>query len=336
MKLIRDIFFILVFGLTLFSACDKYDTDVMGENFTPYNSLVTRYKQLVYVEYREGKAKVWGPYAKLVDADINGLDVSISSSLDSLVVLAYGNSGEEAGPGSITINSTNSYAIYFSGLNLNNESGTTFKSLGTETCFLVLPTKSQNNLTGSFEVASPLIIDGGGTLNIKSIDNVALSAKGGITCSYPVTINISSENNDGVRADNGEIKIADGKWNVTAGNNAFNAGQNIILNGGQIRGNAKTGSFALTPSDMGLVANETNCIAIAAKESTLGEENQFIWQDMVTEVSCKAGTAITINRLDNQDKKSKFATFTPAFSYTSPWIIVANTSLSDADWLTFE
>jgi len=338
MKHLIHIFLILILTVVVISACDKYNTDVIGEDFAPYNSLVTKYKQLVYVEYREGKAKVWGPYADLVNADVDGLNVKISSDLDSLVIFAYGSAMDEADThrdASLSIDSRTSFAVYMSGLNLNSTSGVAFESLGEETCFLVLSTKSQNHLWGSLKTEGPLIIDGAGTLHIDTSDD-ALVAKGGVTCSYPVTINISSENGDGVRSDQGMVKIADGKWYVKAAGNAFYAKENVVLNGGQISGYAKEGSFVAAPDGAGLVTNSASCFGLGSQESALAPMLQYVWQDKVDNFAFIADSTITISRLDANDKATTVLKYTPPFSYSAPWVVISHSSIMEGDWIEFE
>lgn len=337
------IFLISVFFSVSVVSCDQYNTEVVGEKFAPYNSLVTMFRQLVYVEYKDGKAKVWGPYAKEVDVKVEDSNVYIQSDLDSLVVFAYGNAVKERDNvyhGSLSINSDGPYALYLSGLNLMSVEGPAIQSLGSKECFLVLTDKSQNRLNGQFITNGPLIIDGGGSLQIEETDETALLAKGGLTCSYPVKVRLLSENGDGLHVDNSDVKIADGEWTIKAGKNAIsNTSGQVIINGGKVYGHALDGSFVTTSSTKGLVTNESTCIAVAGKESSLfAEERQFIWQAKVDTLALSADSVLVINRIPSSDdvKTIEIAKFKPAYNYETPWLLISVPSLIETDWVTFK
>ena len=322
------------------TSCDKYNTDVIGEKFAPINSLVTKFRQLVYVEYQDGKAKVWGPYADLVDFDIDGSSVSIKSDLDSLVVVAYGYAVEDSVhvfSGNLSINSTMPYALYLNNLQIQSESGVAIQSLGSSECFLVVPDKGKNKIIGGFSSEGPVIFDGKGSLDILA-ENTALTAKRGMTCSYPLTVNIESKSGDGVHVENGDVKIADGTWNVKAGNNAFsNVEGQVILNGGKVIGYAQNGSFVSTPESFGIVVNECSCIGVGATASVLApEQRQFVWHLQIDYMSFTKGQKVTINRMPNGDdaKPSKLETITPEFDYKTPWLLISNASLKEVDSVT--
>lgn len=337
------IFLISVFFSVSLVSCDQYNTDVVGEKFAPYNSLVTKFRQPVYVEYKDGKAKVWGPYADMVDVKVDDSNVYIQSDLDSLVVFAYGYAVKERDfvyHGSLSINSDGPYALYLSGLNLMSVEGPSIQSLGTKECFLVLTDKAQNRLNGQFITNGPLIIDGGGNLQIETNDETALLAKGGLTCSYPVKVRLLSDKGDGLHVDNSDVKIADGEWTIKAGKNAIsNATGQVIINGGKVYGHALNGSFVSTSSAKGLVTNETTCIAVAGKESSLlEEERQFIWQAKVDTLAVSADSIIVINRIPSSDNGNleEIAKFKPAYNFDTPWVLISVPSLKETDWVTFK
>ena len=339
---LRSILYVLVVMLVAMVSCDEYDTNVMGEKFFPYNSLVTKFRQLVYVEYKDGKARVWGPYAEKVEYDVDGSHVSIKSDLDSLVVFAFGyamSDSVNSFEGDLSVNSARPYALYLGNLSLESESGTAIKSTGVSDCYIVLPDKSKNQLKGALNVAGALILDGKGALDIKTGQNTALVASGGLTCSYNVSISIASESGNGVHVENSDLKIADGNWTIKAGNDAIsNASGSVILNGGKIYGHSKNGSFVMSPIDKGLVAHHTSCIAVSARASVLAEEaRQFIWQAQVDTLSLQADSTFTINRTPSTSKTEKeFAKFTPAFDYKTPWVLISDSTLIETDWVTFQ
>lgn len=337
MKRLKYILSLIIVVSSMLVSCDKYNTDVMGEDFAPYNSLVTRYRQLVYVEYQLGSAKVWGPYADMVDWTIDGSDVSIVSDLDSLVVFTYGDAmGDEQNPldGSLTISSSYSYALYLTGLYLQSSNGVAIHNKSKEDCYLVLTDKAQNHLQGSFVTEGPLIIDGRGNIDIKAHDD-ALVAKNGLVCSYEVKVNLESETGDGLHAENNEIRLAEGTWTISAANNAIsNTSGNIVLNGGSVYASAKSGSFI--SAAQGVTANQTACVAVATEPSDLAElQRQFIWQAQVDTLSIKAKEPIKIEYTRNTAANpTKLATFTPEFDYKTPWVFISNPSLGASDWVS--
>lgn len=337
MNRLKYILSLIVVIFSMLCSCDKYNTDVMGESFVPYNSLVTRYRQLVYVEYKFGSAKVWGPYADMIDWTIEGTDVSIVSDLDSLVVFTYGDAmGDKENPmdGSLTINSSFPYALYLTGLYIQSNNDVAIHSKSKEECYLVLTDKAQNRLNGSFVTEGPLIIDGRGNLNIKA-HNDALTAKSGLVCSYEVKVNIESEAGDGIHAEQNEIKFAEGTWKIKAAKNAIsNTSGNVVLNGGTVNANAEKGSFV--SAAQGVSANQSTCIAIASEASDLADlQRQFIWLAQVDTLTVTAKETLKIEVTPNTAMTStKLATFTPEFDYKTPWIFIAHPSLGESDWVS--
>ena len=61
---------IVILTLIAASGCSDYDTHTIGQNFAPANSLVSQFVHPVYVEYREGGVRIWGPWADAVVADV--------------------------------------------------------------------------------------------------------------------------------------------------------------------------------------------------------------------------------------------------------------------------
>lgn len=342
-KLKYIVFFVIVLLSASIVSCDKYDTIVVGQEFAPYNSLVTKFRQLVYIEFSNGKARVWGPCANRVESSIDNSRVSIKSDLDSLVVFAYGfaaQNREADFDGNITIDSSKPYAIYLNGLTLNSDEGQAIQSLGTGDCYLVLPQKSNNVLIGGASFNGSLIIDGEGQLIIHGLSNAALSAYGPITCSFPVDLILSSLDSDGIHSDNGNIKIAEGIWHINAARNAFSTpnGQ-VILNGGQVYASAEAGSIVSSPAGKGLLASDVSCIGISAKPSPLETENarQFVWQAEMKNLELNADSLVRISVDHNFSGDTvNLMSHTPGYIFQSPWILISNPSLSETDDLIVE
>lgn len=345
MKKLRYIIFLvsLIIGINVVS-CDKYDTIVVGQAFAPYNSLVTKFRQLVYVEFRNGDARVWGPCADLVESIIDDSHVTLTSSLDSLVVLAYGyavNDSVLVSHGNISINSSQPYALYLKDLVLSSEDGPAIQSVGASDCYLVLPAKTLSKVYGSLSFGGSLIIDGEGALNVVADDASAISVSRGITCSYPVAVNLTSRTADGIQAKQGNIKIADGTWIIAASRHAFStsAGQ-VILNGGKVYASAETGSIVSSPEGMGLVANATVCVGMSAKKSVVEEveRRQFVWNLQLPDtMSFDADSIVTILRDPNfSGNPIKLTTFAPAYTFHAPWVLVTDSLLTEADDIIFE
>ena len=319
------------------ASCDKYDTIVMGQDFAPVNSLVTNFRQLVYVEYCNGKARVWGPCADRVESSVEDSHVMVNSDLDSLVVFAYGYAIEDSlnvFQGSLTVNSTHPYALYLSNLSLRSDEGPAIQSQGSSDCFFVLPPKSQNIIYGDVAFGGSVIFDGEGSLSVESQSGTALSARGSITCSYPVVVSLMSGSADGIHSDNGNIKIADGTWTIAASRHAFStaAGQ-VILNGGKIQASAKGGSFVSSVGGKGLVASGTSCVGVSALKSDVDEDmRQFVWQVEMSDLMLDADSLVTIMRDPNfAGNPVPLTTFTPAFSFQSPWVLVSDSLVTEVD-----
>ena len=105
----------LLLLLVLLASCSEWDTDSLGTSFTPANSVVRVYNNLVYIEYAAPEARVWGPAAGDVTATISGDHVSIRSEAQNVAYFVYGYpaSTDTLGTtdGSLTIESRASYAL---------------------------------------------------------------------------------------------------------------------------------------------------------------------------------------------------------------------------------
>lgn len=333
---VRNIIFAILLTMLAVSACDKYNTDVVGEDFAPYNSIVTKFKQLVYVEYSKESVKVWGPHAKDIDYNVEGANLTITSNLDSLALFVYGHAIVDtvsSTHGSLYVNSPHPFALYLNGLSLSSESGPAIRCSGSEFCYFVLPSGVQNRIWGSVEVDGHLILDGDGAVRIYTTTDDGLIAKQGLTCSYPVSINVTAEDADGVSAESDEIKIADGKWHIAAGHNAFtNKDAAVVFNGGKIYGTARDGSFVNAPV---LTANGVTCIGAAAEASSVDQDmRQFVWMGHFSNYSLYQDSTITIMRMASDT--TKLGTFTPDFDIDNPWLVISTPTLAETDLISIE
>ena len=151
----------------LLAACSEWDTDSVGTSFTPANSVVRVYNNLVYIEYAAPEARVWGPAASDVTATISGGHVNIRSEAQNVAYFVY---GYPAGTdtlgttyGSLTFESRTSYALYREGLSLRCQDGPVFQSPGNDDCHIVLSRNAVNHLYGPIQVAGNLSLSGVGT-----------------------------------------------------------------------------------------------------------------------------------------------------------------------------
>lgn len=236
--------------------CDDYNTDVLGTKFSPLNSLVSPFVHAVYVEYRDGGVRIWGPNADLVSAHADGARLSITSDDDSLALVVYGNAmGDTLNPknGQLKICMDRDFALYLNGLSLHSDEGPAIEVQDDEhVCYLVLPKNSKNNLSdsiyktcykdgfiqeadGCLFVSGQLYLDGLGQLNIRnralprfeieygdSIYTHSLYARGGLICNYALTATLSSLYGDAIHTAGAEVKLVKGTWNLYPGREPVN------------------------------------------------------------------------------------------------------------------
>ncbi len=245
--------------LTMFCAlpgCDDYDTDVIGTAFSPYNSLVSRFVHPVFVEFRGGGVRVWGPYAYLVNDERDGARVTITSDDDSLALVVYGNAvGDSLQPldGQLKVVMENDFAIYLNGLYLHSSNGPAIEMQADDAnCYLVVTSGSTNVLSdtiyetqyenGSIQEADGCIFtsgilyfDGKGTLTVNnhalprwdedwgdSVYTHALYACGGIVCNYALTANLTSLYGDAIHTSGAQVRLVKGTWNLYPGRDTIN------------------------------------------------------------------------------------------------------------------
>lgn len=232
----------------LLSGCDQYNTDVLGTAFQPTNSLVSSFVHPVYVDYREGGVRVWGPYADAVTAQIEGARLSLTSQDDSLAIIVYGNAVGDSlhhVNGQLKVTMERDFALYLNGLKLHSDQGPAIEIQAEEhICYLVLGKNKTNILSdslyatqyhdglaqepnGCLYVYGQLYLDGTGSLTLHNVaepyissrtgDSVythALYARDGMVCNYAVTSQLTSRYGDAIHSLGAEVRIVKGKWNL--------------------------------------------------------------------------------------------------------------------------
>ena len=329
MSKIRYFAFSLLLILFVIPACKEFNTDVNGKQFKPYNSFVTKFRQLVYVEYKDGYAEVWGPCADRVDVLVDEAShVTIKSDLDSLVVVAYGFAAHDTifdekdktkmkevvdYHGALSIVSAKPFALYLTGLKMNSDSKTAVSCEGQGDCFLVLTDKANNLINGAFEFNGHLFFDGKGSLTVTTDSIDALVAKNGLTCSYPVSVNLRSQNGRGLFVAGKELKIADGKWNIQSGSNA------------------------ILSTEMSVTINGGTCYGVGAKKSeNVFTGNQFTWQARVDSIPFQKDSIYSVGRMGGQDTKAtEMFKLKSLYDQAKPWVLISNDKLKDGDMVTF-
>ena len=246
------------------SGCSEYDTDTIGQEFAPVNSLVSQFVHPVYVEYREGGVRIWGPYSDVVSANADGARLSITSADDSLALFVYGNAvGDSLNPldGQLRIDIDRDFALYLNGLSLHSTSGPAIEVQADDhICYIVVTAGSTNALSdtiyqtqyrngamleadGCLYVSGQLYFDGRGTLSVRnaaparwdadwgdSIYTHALYARGGMVCNYALTANLTSLHGDAIHTAGAEVKLVKGTWNLYPARDTINsAGAEIAI-----------------------------------------------------------------------------------------------------------
>ena len=242
----------------VWSGCDDYDTDVVGTAFSPVNSLVSRFVHPVFVEYREGDVRVWGPNAGLVDVERDGSRLSLTTSDDSLALIVYGKASVDSlHPlgGQLKVSADRDFALYLSGLRLQSGHGPAVEvQTGDKVCYVVVTGKTNvlsdsvyttqyadgyiQEADGCIYVSGQLYFDGTGTLTLNnralprfdtdlgdSIYTHALYARGGVVCNYALTAKLTSSCGDAIHTSGAPVKLVKGTWNLYPGREAINTEQ---------------------------------------------------------------------------------------------------------------
>lgn len=250
------IILVSILALLAVPGCDDYNTDVLGTKFLPLNSLVSSYVHAVYVEYRDGDVRIWGPNADLVNAQKEGVRLTITSNDDSLALVVYGNAiGDTLHPqnGQLKIQMEHDFALYLNGLTLHSDKGPAIEIQSEEhVCYLVVPKNSKNFLSdlhyetqykngfilesdGCLFASGQLYLDGTGSLDITNVapprfdadmgDSIythALYARGGLICNYALTATLKSKYGDAIHTSGAEVKLVKGTWNLYPGRDTIN------------------------------------------------------------------------------------------------------------------
>lgn len=363
---IGHLFFLLLFPLltVFFQACSQYDTDVLGEGFTPLNGLVGSYTHLVYVEYDGGgRVRLWGTHANEVEWEADGARLTIRSRRDSMAYFVYGNAlGDTLLPlnGQLRIESDRSFALYLNGLYLHSKRGPAVWCQTDEPVYLVLPAKSQNRLyseqfeteydadgyvteaDGTLFTRGPLTLDGTGSLTIvnsapvryatellDSVASHAIYAMGGLSCAYAVNADLTSHYGDAIHVADADVQISDGTWRLTAGRHGIcNLEGSVKLNGGTLYGTA-LGRFVSNPD--GFLTYASTCIAASALPSAIGATQQFIWQERIDTLSLRTDSVLTIT--STTTSTTTVGKLRPAFDIERPWLLLSTPTLAEADMI---
>ena len=330
--------FLLLF-VFLLASCSEWDTDSLGTSFTPANSVVRIYNNLVYVEYANAQARVWGPAADQVNSTTDGSHVTIRSEAQNVAYFVYGYNTDSLGTsdGSLTIESRASYALYLEGLSLRSQQGPVFQSTGNDDCHIVLSKNTVNHLYGAIQVGGRLTLSGSGALFVDSQPTSITATM--LQCQYAVKVNVTSTQGDGIHLTEGLMRATDGTWNINAARNAICSADSILIFGGTWRGTAREGSFldakapvVLQKPNMIVASawsnNVLDSLAVAARYDSV----QSVWEEQVDTLTLQADTTYTIRR---NSSTSSVATFTPRQTLTGPYILVTNGTVLASDTLHF-
>ena len=330
---------LLLLIVFLLAACSEWDTDSLGTSFTPANSVVRIYNNLVYVEYASQNARVWGPAADQVSSTTDGSHVTIRSEAQNMAYFVYGYSTDSLGTsdGSLTIESRASYALYLEGLSLRSQQGPVFQSTGDDDCHIVLSKSSVNHLYGPIQVGGRLSLSGTGALFVESQPTSITAAM--LQCQYAVKVNVTSAEGDGIHLTDGLMRATDGTWNINAAHSAICSTDSILIFGGTWRGTAREGSFldakapvVLQKPNMIVASawsnNVLDSLAVAARYDSV----QSVWEEQVDTLTLLADTTYTIRR---NSATSTVATFTPRQTLVAPYILVTNGTVLASDTLHF-
>ena len=169
---------LLLFLLLLLPSCSDWNTDTLGSSFTPANSVVRVYNNLVFVEYTAEKPRVWGPASDDISYTNEGNHLSIQSDAQNVAYFVYGYAASDTlnvSESSLSIQSKASYALYLEGVSLRSQDRPVFQSPGNDECHIVLSTNSVNHLYGAVKVGGNMSLSGTGTLTI-DCDSTCITA----------------------------------------------------------------------------------------------------------------------------------------------------------------
>ncbi len=332
--------FALMF-LLLLPSCSEWNTDTLGSSFTPANSIVRVYNNLVFVEYTASKARIWGPASDDIQYTINDNHVSIESDAQNVAYFVYGypagNDTLGITDGSLSIRSKVSYALYLEGLSLRSQNGPVFQSLGDDECHVVLSPRSVNHFYGAISVGGNMSLSGTGTLTV-DCDSTCITAAM-LQCQYAVKVTINSSHGDGICLTKGVMRSTDGTWNINAGRNAISSNDSILIFGGTYRGTALEGAFldakapvVLQKPNMIVASawgnNPLDSVAVAYRYDSV----QSVWEEQVDTLTLMADSTYTIRR---NSSTASAGTFTPHQTLVGPYVLVTNGTVLSSDTLHF-
>lgn len=327
--------------LLVLPSCSDWNTETIGTAFTPANSIVRVYNNLVYIEYANPGARVWGPAAEQVTSTVNGNHVTIQSDAQNIAYFVYGYAASNdtlgISDGSLSIQSKVSYALYLEGLSLRSQNGPVFESLGDDECHIVLSTNSVNHLYGAIRVGGNMSLSGKGTLTI-DCDTTCITASM-LQCQYAVKVNLTSTKGDGIYLTKGVMRSTSGTWNINAGRNAICSSDSILIFGGTYRGTALQGAFldakapvVIQKPDMIVASawsnNPLDSVAVAYRYDSV----QSVWEEQVDTLTLMADTTYTIRRNSSSSSVGKF---TPHQTISAPYVLVTNGTVLRTDTLHF-
>lgn len=342
--------------LGLWSSCEKYNSESVGSTFYPANSMVRTFTHPVYVEFSSAEVRVWGPYLQEVDYSIDGTQVSLTNSSDSLALFVYGYpaAGDSAAATNcnLTIESNKNFALYINKLIMRSQQQPAIKSIGKGNCYMVIPKSSKNEI---YAVAAPSAIEHHGALFltgegelILSNDStpyqrplpyvpVALEAQGGLYCQYDLKLTLQCSEGDAMRVAGGPIRSSLGTWKFEAGQHAIsNPSDSIVLIAGTYTGIARHGKFF--DNSIGTVIRQAKVEALSGLASdvldtlSLHQHYDSTYVSLQQQITYLAEADSTFS-VAKKNETSSLAKFTPHYTMSSPWVLLTNGSLQASDTL---
>lgn len=325
---------LVVCGLASLFSCSEWDTDSLGSKFVPANSQVRAFTHQVFVEYSAEEARVWGPSVHEVTATVDGLNVSLENASDSLALFVYGYTAPS--DATLRIRSSLPYALYLNGLSLHTDHGPALRCEGPAPCYIVAPIKSRNQLYGSVEVEGPLYLTGRGSIAISSRATALTAAS--LQCQYGLTIDIDSQEGDGIRLD-GPMRSTMGTWTINAAGNGIVSPDSIVLLGGTYQGVAADGSFLEAGNGVmvrcpkltaaaGWNSNVVDSALVALRYDSV----QYVWQASIDTLTIEADSTYQIYQ---NRAKTPFASLRAARTIAQPWFLICNSAITSVDTLHF-
>ncbi len=342
--------------LGLWSSCEKYNSESVGSSFYPANSMVRTFTHPVYVEFSSTEARVWGPYVHEVDFSIDGTQVSLTNTSDSLALFVYGYPAAEDSTAStncnLTIDSKKHYALYINKLIMRSQQKPAIMSTGSGNCYMVIPKSSKNEI---YAVSAPAAIEHHGTLFLTGEGElllrndslpfqrptetlpVALEAQGGLFCQYDLKLSIFCPEGDAIRVTDGPMRSSLGTWKFEAGQHVIsNPSDSIVLIAGSYTGIARRGKFF--DNAIGSVIRQAKVEALSGLASDMLDtltlhqryDSTYVSLQQQIEYTAEADSTFSVAKKGNT---SSLAKFTPHYNMSSPWVLLANENLQATDTL---